>query len=75
MHPPSCRYLPNDGLTADALKLLLGGALGEVFRNVFDGDVDAPVVELSSLISGAQQAGRPTAHGTHAHAQHACHTA
>ena len=45
-------YLPADcAPVAVALQELLGGALGNLFRVTFDGCVDAPVVELSTLVS------------------------
>ncbi len=45
-------YLPDScSPVAAALQELLGGSLGNVFRSTFDGRVDAPVVELSALVS------------------------
>ena len=53
-------YLPADcAPVAAALRELLGGALGNVFRLTFDGCVDAPVVELSALVSDRGAACQP----------------
>lgn len=50
---------PATAAVGEALQVLLSGTLGDIFRDLFDGDDDAPLVELSALITDLGAAAQP----------------